>query len=115
MEQARAISNFGGSGSLGNSEKSTALIARLISDHFIVLGLFIGALFVEYASWHWTFWFLALMTVPIASSCMFLVPRAQESSEDPKIKGLAKFKSLDIVGVSLLTGKFQAIKFNVHC
>ncbi|KZP24584.1 MFS general substrate transporter [Athelia psychrophila] len=85
--QASALSAFGGSGSMGS-----------------VLGLFVGAIFIEYASWHWTFWFLSLFTVPVASLGLFLIPREKAPTiEGPKLKGFAKFKSLDLIGVSTLT------------
>ncbi|KII83762.1 hypothetical protein PLICRDRAFT_119051 [Plicaturopsis crispa FD-325 SS-3] len=85
-EQARAISIFGGSGAVGN-----------------VLGLFLGAIFVQYASWHWVFWFLALATAPIAVICFYLVPAPQQNDIADGEQGWAKFKSLDLVGVSILT------------
>ncbi|KZP31546.1 MFS general substrate transporter [Athelia psychrophila] len=86
IAQARALSAFGGSGSLGS-----------------VLGLFVGAIFIQYASWHWTFWFLALLTVPIACIGLLLIPRERAPTEDPQLKGFAKLKRLDIIGVSTLT------------
>ncbi|KZP03713.1 MFS general substrate transporter, partial [Athelia psychrophila] len=85
IAQASALSAFGGSGSMGS-----------------VLGLFVGAIFIEYASWHWSFWFLALLTVPIASLGLFLIPREKAPSAAPRLKGYAKFKSLDLIGVSTL-------------
>ncbi|KZP08424.1 MFS general substrate transporter [Athelia psychrophila] len=94
--QARALSAFGGSGSVGN-----------------VMGLFVGAIFIQYASWHWTFWFLALLTVPIASVGLLLIPREKAPCEGPKLEGFAKFKSLDLIGVSTLTTALVLLIFSL--
>ncbi|KAI0740199.1 MFS general substrate transporter [Earliella scabrosa] len=82
-EQARAIGVFGGCGAIGNA-----------------LGLIIGAVFVQYASWSWVFWFVALVCMPIASLCVFLIPK-----QEPRLaaRGGARWKSLDLIGVSILT------------
>ncbi|KAJ3477572.1 hypothetical protein NLI96_g10372 [Meripilus lineatus] len=78
-EQARTIGIFGGSGAVGNS-----------------------SLFVQYANWSWVFWFVAIVALPISAVCIFLIPpRAKiEETRDPRT---AKWKSLDISGVSILT------------
>ncbi|EIW77864.1 MFS general substrate transporter [Coniophora puteana RWD-64-598 SS2] len=83
-EQARAIGIFGGCGGVAN-----------------VLGLIIGAFFVEYASWHWVFWFVAIVAIPVAVVGGIIIP-----PQEPKAEGLdqsAKWKSLDLIGVSALT------------
>ncbi|KAI0357081.1 MFS general substrate transporter [Trametes cingulata] len=84
-EQARAIGVFGGCGAVGN-----------------VLGLTIGAIFVQFASWSWVFWFVALIALPIAACCIFLIPTQEPRLEDIDRKD-ARWRSLDIVGVSILT------------
>ncbi|PCH34679.1 MFS general substrate transporter, partial [Wolfiporia cocos MD-104 SS10] len=81
-EQARALGVFGGCGAVGN-----------------VLGLIIGAIFVQYASWSWVFWFVAMVAFPIAGICLLLVPPQEEKVH---IQG-KRWKSLDLVGVSILT------------
>ncbi|CDO68542.1 hypothetical protein BN946_scf184998.g39 [Trametes cinnabarina] len=85
-EQARAIGIFGGCGAVGN-----------------VLGLTIGAIFVQYASWSWVFWFVALVALPIAAICIILIPAQEPRLEDIAGRREARWKSLDIVGVSILT------------
>jgi len=54
------------------------------------LGVTIGALFVEYTSWHWIFWFIALIALPISMACIILIPATprQESHKQSKL-GLA--------------------------
>ncbi|TFK51508.1 MFS general substrate transporter [Heliocybe sulcata] len=82
-EQSRAIGIFGGCGAVAN-----------------VLGLIIGAVFVEYASWHWVFWFVALVATPVSAVCVFVIP--SENHIMPMSQA-TKLKKLDIPGVSTLT------------
>ncbi|KIM87717.1 hypothetical protein PILCRDRAFT_258683 [Piloderma croceum F 1598] len=85
LEQARAIGLFGGCGCVGN-----------------VLGLIIGAIFVQFMSWRWVFWFMALMITPIALACVIIVPPQVARAADLQSK-TSKFKSLDLPGISFLT------------
>jgi len=66
----------------------------------LVLGILIGAMFVEWASYHWVFWFVAIMAVPVALACFFIIP-PQIAKTEPEA---AKWKSLDLIGISILTG-----------
>jgi MFS family permease len=70
-----------------------------------VLGLIIGAIFVEFANWSWVFWFVAMVAIPIGLLCTFLVPNTVRSA-DIYEPGKARWKSLDLGGVSILTGTF---------
>ncbi|KIM21443.1 hypothetical protein M408DRAFT_333459 [Serendipita vermifera MAFF 305830] len=76
--QARAISLFGSAGAIGN-----------------VLGILIGAVLVQYTSWSWIFWFVAIVGISIGAICLFLIPNAIRDKELN-----VKF---DAPGVSLLT------------
>lgn len=73
---------------------------------FLVLGLIIGAVLVEYTNWRWVFWFVGLVALPVAVTCVFLVPPQRAFVSMPGSQA-AKFKSLDLVGVSLLTGEWR--------
>jgi MFS family permease len=84
-EQARAIGIFGGSGAVAN-----------------VLGLIIGAIFVEYANWRWVFWFATIIALPVAAMCALLVPK-QVATGDRVQPSREKLRRLDIPGVSTLT------------
>ncbi|KAG8684069.1 hypothetical protein FRC09_015640 [Ceratobasidium sp. 395] len=77
VEQARAISMFAASAAIGNST-------------------IIGALFVQYASWRWVFWIIAVIALPIAVACIFLIPTTPRRDD-------TKVSQLDFVGVSTLT------------
>ncbi|KAH7923213.1 MFS general substrate transporter [Leucogyrophana mollusca] len=85
LEQARAIGVFGGCGAVAN-----------------VLGLLIGAFFVQFASYHWVFWFVALVAAPVALACVFVIPPQAENIDDLE-PSIAKWKRLDLIGVSTLT------------
>ncbi|OAX40409.1 MFS general substrate transporter [Rhizopogon vinicolor AM-OR11-026] len=84
LQQAQVIALFGGCGGVAN-----------------VLGLLIGAMFVQWASYHWVFWFVAILAVPAALACVYIIPpQITKTSTEPEA---AKWKSLDLVGVSILT------------
>ncbi|KAI1789898.1 MFS general substrate transporter [Ganoderma leucocontextum] len=95
-EQARAIGVFGGCGAVGN-----------------VLGLIIGAIFVQFASWPWVFWFVALACMPIATLCIFVIPKQEPRMNDIAVRNGARWKSLDMVGVSILTAALILFIFAV--
>ena len=66
-----------------------------------VLGLIIGAIFVQYANWSWVFWFVAIVAALITVMCIILVP-----PQEPKVRPASagpRWHSLDLVGVSILT------------
>ncbi|OJA09891.1 hypothetical protein AZE42_06756 [Rhizopogon vesiculosus] len=86
LQQARAIGIFGGCGAVAN-----------------VLGLLIGAMFVQWASYHWVFWFVSIVAVPVALGCFFIIPSQIARTTDSLEPGTAKWKSLDLIGVSILT------------
>ncbi|KZT65692.1 MFS general substrate transporter [Daedalea quercina L-15889] len=93
-EQARAIGLFGGCGAIGN-----------------VLGLIIGAIFVQYASWSWVFWFVAIVAALITGACILLVP-----PQEPKVRPASarpRWYALDLVGVSILTAALVLFIFAV--
>ena len=73
-----------------------------------MLGLIIGAIFIQYASWSWVFWFVALVALPISAICIHLIPAQEPRLEDVAGRKDARWKSLDLGGVSILTGKYPA-------
>ncbi|KAG9310787.1 major facilitator superfamily [Chiua virens] len=86
LEQARAIAVFGGCGAGADA-----------------LGLFVGALLVQYISYQWVFWFAATITLPVALASVFIIPsRVVKYNEKPPMHG-AKWRSLDLFGISILT------------
>ncbi|KAH7912270.1 major facilitator superfamily domain-containing protein [Hygrophoropsis aurantiaca] len=85
LEQSRAIGVFGGTAAIAN-----------------VIGILIGALFVQYASYHWVFWFVAIVAGPVTLACIFLIP-AQSNNADGVDPSITKWKRLDLIGVSTLT------------
>lgn len=104
LEQARALGVFGGCGAIGNGTSITLYRYIIITDSsLLVLGLIIGAIFVEFASWHWVFWFVAIVALPIASICIFLVPTPKRIPSPLETRA-SRIESLDLPGVSVLTG-----------
>ncbi|KAF8129729.1 major facilitator superfamily domain-containing protein [Boletus edulis] len=86
LEQARAIGVFGGCGAVGN-----------------VLGLLIGAVFVQYTSYHWVFWFVAIVAIPVALACIFVIPPEIAKCKDRPDPHSARWRSLDLIGILILT------------
>lgn len=70
----------------------------------VVLGLFIGAVLVEYASYHWVFWSVAIVAIPVALGCLFVIPPEAARSRNESDRHSAKWKSLDLIGILILTG-----------
>ncbi|KAG1725479.1 major facilitator superfamily-domain-containing protein [Suillus paluster] len=96
LEQARAIGFFGCSGAIAN-----------------IGGLVIGAMFVQWASYHWVFLFVAVVACPLALVCVFIIPsQIGETADTPEPEG-AKWKNLDLVGVCILTVAFILFMFAV--
>lgn len=69
-----------------------------------VLGLFIGAVLVQYASYHWVFWFVGIVAIPVALGCLFIIPPEIAKSQDEQGTSGPKWKTLDLTGISILTG-----------
>ncbi|KAG2094866.1 major facilitator superfamily domain-containing protein [Suillus discolor] len=86
LEQARAIGTFGGCSCVATS-----------------LGLMIGAMFVQWASYHWVFWFIPIVAMPTALACAFIIPPEIANTKDNLEPAAAKWKSLDLLGVTILT------------
>ncbi|KAG1827908.1 major facilitator superfamily domain-containing protein [Suillus variegatus] len=86
LEQARAIGTFGGCSCVATS-----------------LGLMIGAMFVQWASYHWVFWFIAIVAVPTALACAFIISPEIARTKDNLEPAATKWKSLDLLGVTILT------------
>ncbi|EIN04996.1 MFS general substrate transporter [Punctularia strigosozonata HHB-11173 SS5] len=95
-EQARAIGIFGGCGAVGN-----------------VLGLIIGAIFVQFTSWPWVFWFAAIVALPLAGMCVFLIPKQEPRPGEEALSRSVKFKTIDSIGVSVLTAALILLIFGV--
>ena len=71
-------------------------------DRSAVLGLVVGAVFVQFASWNWIFWLVTIICVPVVGITVFLIPNqdAKESKNE-----CTRWKDLDIIGVSILAGE----------
>jgi predicted MFS family arabinose efflux permease len=84
---------------------STSIKHMHVLTYFItVLGLIIGALFVQFASWRWMFWFVAIAALASSIGAAFLVPKQVQEEHNPLGSKGSKLRRLDIPGVSALTG-----------
>lgn len=95
VEQARAIGIFGGCGAVAD-----------------VLGFLVGAMFAQWASYRWTFWSVGIIAVPAGIICMFVMPRNTKFVESHD-RSIAKWRTLDIIGVSILTAAIILFIFAV--
>ncbi|KAG2048631.1 MFS general substrate transporter [Suillus hirtellus] len=96
LEQARAIGLFGGCGCVAN-----------------VLGLMIGAMFVEWTSYHFVFWFVTIVATPAALACVFVIPPEISKTKGNLEPAAAKWKSLDLLGITILTAALILFIFAV--
>ncbi|EIN11256.1 MFS general substrate transporter [Punctularia strigosozonata HHB-11173 SS5] len=95
-EQARAIGIFGGSGAIG-----------------AVLGFIVGGIFVQFTTWPWIFWFLAIVSVVLAAVAYVLIPKQEPEHGAEKKSLLSSIANLDIIGVSVLTTALILLIFAV--
>ncbi|KAG2361205.1 major facilitator superfamily domain-containing protein, partial [Suillus spraguei] len=75
------------------------------------VGFFAGCGAVAIMSYHWVFWFVACAAFPVALICIFMIPsQIGETASSRKPKG-AKWKSLDLISVGVLTVSFILLIF----
>ncbi|KIJ09575.1 hypothetical protein PAXINDRAFT_17334 [Paxillus involutus ATCC 200175] len=86
LHQAQALGVYGGCAAVAN-----------------VLGFLIGAMFVQWTSFHWVFWFVGIIAIPVALASLFIIPPEIAKSADNPNARIAKWKRLDLIGVSILT------------
>ncbi|KAG1745540.1 MFS general substrate transporter [Suillus paluster] len=77
----------------------------------LVLGLITGALFVEYVSASWVFWFVSIVVIPSTLVSAILIP--PQTKPAVRKSGITKFKSLDVTGISILTAAIILFIFAV--
>ncbi|KAF8510477.1 MFS general substrate transporter [Hysterangium stoloniferum] len=73
-EQARAIAIFSGGVAAGN-----------------IVGLVVGAIFVQFASWRWIFFLEAMVALPVAGICSILIPSIISSRSEESLAGAFGF------------------------
>jgi len=109
--QAIAIASFGAWGAMGIGERPLLCNAVYVfTMKTSVLGLITGALFVEYVSWSWVFWFVSTVIIPTTLISALLIP--SQTRNVVRKSGFTKFRSLDIIGILILTGQLQ---FQIVC
>lgn len=73
-----------------------------------MIGLLIGAIFVQYASWKWIFWFAAMICIPTAAMSFVAIPTEIQPGQGHRARAASnsyasRFARLDLFGVSILT------------
>lgn len=67
----------------------------------LVLGLFIGAILLQAASWSWVFWFVACIATPASVAAAIFIP--DDAHRQRKNARKASIRELDLGGVAILT------------
>ncbi|KAF8836837.1 MFS general substrate transporter, partial [Paxillus ammoniavirescens] len=86
LHQAQALGVYGGCAAVAN-----------------VLGFLMGAMFVQWTSFHWVFWFVGIIAIPVALGSLFIIPPQIAKSANNSNARIAKWKRLDLIGASILT------------
>jgi multisubunit Na+/H+ antiporter MnhG subunit len=97
-EQGFAISMFGLSSGVANSPSLPRVVHfKLIKpsrSSRTVIGILLGGVFTQFASWHWIFWFAGIVVICIAVLSFFAIPNLPRRGQQKN--------GLDILGVSIL-------------
>lgn len=76
----------------------------LTGSTWIVMGSIISALFIQFASYRWMFYFVTILAVPSAVMSILLIP-CSTSKPDGRLPGrMEQIQRLDPIGISILTG-----------
>lgn len=67
-----------------------------------VAGLLVGAVFVQFTNWRWVYRCVAIMAIPASLVGVAFIPK-RVSTRKSGGTAMERFKTLDIVGVSLVT------------
>ncbi|EJD00111.1 MFS general substrate transporter [Fomitiporia mediterranea MF3/22] len=70
----------------------------------LCLGFVLGGIIVQLASWHWVVWVVPMVTVPLSTISIFLIPGKRDRDGH-------KDKKMDIPGVLVLTGSIILLIF----
>ena len=84
------------------SRQNTTLLCDLT-----VLGVIIGAVLVQWASWRWILWFTAILGFTIAIASIIVVPPSAPRPIKPN------WRRLDLGGVSLITAAVLLFIYSV--
>ncbi|KDR69690.1 hypothetical protein GALMADRAFT_282590 [Galerina marginata CBS 339.88] len=80
LAKGLALTVFAGAGTLG-----------------LCCGFVVGGLMVQFATWRWVLWIVPMITFPLSTISIFLIPGSEVTTDNGKRK-------MDFLGVSVLTG-----------
>jgi hypothetical protein len=98
VEQAKAVTAFGGMGVIGIGMYHKQFSVRPYPDRVRnpVLGLIISVLFVSFVSWPWVFHFIAMMSSVIG---LIFVPKLRRTVSESRAEKILRFRRLDFLGI----------------
>ena len=75
-----------------------------------MLGLIIGAVLAQKASWRWCFYFVAIAAAPLGPVAFIYLPNGITIGKHAKtLRGMEKLRTIDLFGVFLVTSKSLAV------
>lgn len=89
----------------GKPYPQNMILHKIQISFILVFGLLVGALFVEFVSWDWVFFFTAIVSGVVSISFLLLVPNVQRNNiQETRTERILRFKRIDLFGVSMMTG-----------
>ncbi|KXN91299.1 hypothetical protein AN958_01273 [Leucoagaricus sp. SymC.cos] len=76
-------------------------------DGPVVLGLILGAILVQFATWRWVFWIGGVVGLPVSVLCLFVIPNRVGGEHRQKPK------NIDLVGFGFVTSALLLLIFGV--
>lgn len=103
-QQARAVGIFGGCGAIADGIVLALLAPPLLIALDPVLGFIIGAVFVQWVTYRWIFWFIGLVALLAGLIGAVVIPAHLGKAWRTDEKFIPAWRDFDIVGTSVLTG-----------
>ena len=72
-----------------------------------VLGFIIGAVFVQWMTYHWIFWFIGLVALLVGPIGAVVIPAHIGKAQRDNERFTPTWRDFDMVGTSILTGKLS--------
>jgi len=103
-QQARAVGIFGGCGAIADGIVLLLLAPPSLTALDPVLGFIIGAVFVQWMTYRWIFWFTGLVALLVGLIGAVVMPVHLGKAWRNDEKFIPTWRDFDIVGTSVLTG-----------
>jgi len=103
-QQARAFAVFSGCAVVTDGIVLALLTPPLLIALDPVLGFIIGAVFVQWVTYHWIFWFVGLVALLVGPIGAVVIPAHIGKAWRNDERFTPTWRDFDIVGTSILTG-----------